>query len=266
MSRKRRVYPYESPILILLATNRRPTLSHSLPFILSLSLSLSLFLSLVLCISRRTSCSTTNAACTRAFFEGKKRETKRRRSQEIPRDTRRRSMKVRSSRTELQCFQCRSINCHFICYLGARGERECRDCSPIFNSERVNKIQGGGNCDEIKDLFRDWYKTGVSIKFSVQRVVKQPCRALYTTWTTAFKWLPPTDPSSADLLLVSRLTDFNLFLHFFHHHHQGLQSIYVIISFDGDASECIYQQIPSTSRRLNSRPDNLDNFRQRTEQ
>ena len=89
-------------------------------------------------------------------------------------------------------------------------------------------------------------KTVVSIKFSVQRVVKQPCRALYTTWTTAFKWLPPTDPSSADLLLVSRLIDFNLFLHFFHYHHQGLQSIYVIISFDGDASECTYQQIPST--------------------
>ena len=47
-------------------------------------------------------------------------------------------------------------------------------------------------------------KTVVSIKFSVQRVVKQPCRALYTTWTTAFKWLPPTDPSSADLLLAAR--------------------------------------------------------------
>ena len=50
------------------------------------------------------------------FFEGKKRETERRRSLEIPRDTRRRSMKVRPSRTELQCFQRRSINCRFICY------------------------------------------------------------------------------------------------------------------------------------------------------
>ena len=108
VSRKRRVYPYESPILILLATNRRPTLSFSLSLFLSFSLSLSSFhslsLSLVLCISRHTSCSTTNAACIRAFFEGKKRETKRRRSQEIPRDTRRRSMKVRPSRTELPMF------------------------------------------------------------------------------------------------------------------------------------------------------------------